>query len=113
MSDRNDFSVSTLISLLWGKLMMTGRYDAAAALGAFAWLISKGDANLAEVREGAPALIQKAISEEASGSRPTSGRDLNCDFCGKSPPEVKIVQGPSAVICNECVRTISEVFDRQ
>ncbi|MGH6793858.1 MAG: ClpX C4-type zinc finger protein [Methylocella sp.] len=113
MSNQSDFSVATLISLLWGKLMMTGRYDAAAALGAFASLMSKGDANLTDVLESAPGLIEKAMSEQASGTKPTTGRGLHCDFCGKSPPEVKVIQGPSAVICNECVHTASEVFDRE
>lgn len=48
----------------------------------------------------------------------TDTPDLHCSFCGKSKDEVtKIIAGPSACICEECVATcndiLSDMQDRQ
>jgi ATP-dependent Clp protease ATP-binding subunit ClpX len=38
--------------------------------------------------------------------------DLVCTFCGKSQREVaKLVAGPDAYICNECVDLCNEIID--
>jgi ATP-dependent Clp protease ATP-binding subunit ClpX len=36
--------------------------------------------------------------------------DLKCSFCGKSQKEVwKLIAGPKAFICNECVQLGAEI----
>ena len=42
----------------------------------------------------------------------TDTPDLKCSFCGKSKDEVaKIIAGPSANICDECVARCNEILD--
>jgi ATP-dependent Clp protease ATP-binding subunit ClpX len=50
--------------------------------------------------------------------KPSSNKDLNCSFCGKSQKEVrKLIAGPSVYICDECVELcfeiISEDYERE
>ncbi len=124
MSSVNIESIPTLLRLLWGQLMLARRYDAAAAVGALSWILSRtpntedipNTDDSAQLLEGGLTFIRKALEEGENGnssfrSSPAAAT-LSCNFCGKSPPEVKLVQGPSANICNECVHTISEVFQR-
>jgi hypothetical protein len=41
----------------------------------------------------------------------TDTPNLNCSFCGKSKDEVtKIIAGPSAYICDECVATCNDIL---
>jgi RNA polymerase-binding transcription factor DksA len=43
---------------------------------------------------------------------PTDEGD-QCSFCGRKPPEVRLAAGPSAFICDSCVATLSETFNRK
>ena len=38
-------------------------------------------------------------------------RGLSCSFCGKDQKDVKkLVAGPSAYICNECIKLCNEII---
>lgn len=115
MTDNLDLSASQLIRLLWAKLMMLRRFDAAASVAALSLMLSRqsGSENH-EFREDGLHLGRKALDELAGEGDPNLPVDDSkcCSFCGKSPPEVRLVQGPKAAICNECVNSISEVFER-
>jgi hypothetical protein len=63
---------------------------------------------LREARIAAPPL-QKPRHEGQAEERTTP---LHCSFCGKSIAEVhKLIAGPSAFICDECVRLCAGVLD--
>ena len=39
------------------------------------------------------------------------GKQINCNFCGKSQPEVrKLVAGPQVYICNECIELCNDII---
>ena len=44
-----------------------------------------------------------------------SGNDrLTCSFCGKTQDQVKkLIAGPNAFICNECVELCNEILDEE
>ena len=35
--------------------------------------------------------------------------DVSCSFCGQGPPEVIILQGPEAAICDRCIELCREI----
>lgn len=35
-----------------------------------------------------------------------------CSFCNKAEPEVRLAAGPTAFICNECVKKLNTFFDK-
>src|ERR1700738_273298 len=42
----------------------------------------------------------------------TAAKELRCTFCGKSQFDVrKLVAGPTALICNECVALCVKIFE--
>jgi ATP-dependent Clp protease ATP-binding subunit ClpX len=47
-------------------------------------------------------------------SKPQSGRNLSCSFCGKSQREVrKLIAGPSVYICDECVELCNDIITEE
>lgn len=56
----------------------------------------------------------KPTSVKSYGTKtsPTGGKVLYCSFCGKSQEEVKkLVAGPHANVCSECMKLLVEMFD--
>ena len=42
------------------------------------------------------------------------GEDIKCSFCGKDSSQVKrIIAGPNAYICNECIDLCSEIINNE
>ena len=39
------------------------------------------------------------------------GADVPCSFCGEAPPQVVVIRGPSANICDRCVGLCREILD--
>ena len=39
-------------------------------------------------------------------------REPACSFCGRKPPEIRLAAGAKAFICDSCVLTLGEAFDR-
>jgi hypothetical protein len=58
-----------------------------------------------ELELGASMLIG-ASADLVSGSEPR----LACSFCGRQPPDVQLVAGDKAHICNECVKDLTAYF---
>ena len=41
-------------------------------------------------------------------------REVRCSFCGRTQEEVKrIIAGPNAYICNECIAICAEILDEE
>ena len=55
-------------------------------------------------------LIEDKLSENSLGKSHESKQ--SCSFCGKSKLEVKkLIAGPSAHICDQCIRTCMEIVE--
>lgn len=52
---------------------------------------------------------RELVRQLADVVRETS--EVACSFCGQSPPEVAVIPGPSANICDRCVELCTEVFE--
>jgi hypothetical protein len=48
----------------------------------------------------------EGIAEMAKDAK---GAELACSFCGKREPAVKLIAGPSIIICSECVAGCVEI----
>ena len=71
--------------------------------------------NLDEQRlllQGIEQVVSKALGVvDQENPRDQDRPALCCSFCGKTQAEVtKLIAGPSAFICNECVRLCSEII---
>jgi ATP-dependent Clp protease ATP-binding subunit ClpX len=52
--------------------------------------------------------------EERGKRKVPSGKDLSCNFCGKSQKEVrKLIAGPSVYICDECVELCNDIITEE
>lgn len=36
--------------------------------------------------------------------------DVSCSFCAHSPPDVTVLQGPAAAICDRCLELCQEIL---
>lgn len=106
--------LQTLFSLLWGHLMMQKRFHHAAMTSFLAHVVGRetGDP---ELERGALSQVYKAIDElrETSRASSTSSKppEALCSFCGRGEPEVRLVAGANAFICDSCAKTVAEVFE--
>ena len=57
--------------------------------------------------------IESEISEEGrSANDSVEPKEISCSFCGKKQEEVtKVIAGPNAHICNECVELCNAILD--
>ncbi len=52
---------------------------------------------------------RELVSQLATVVRDPS--DIACSFCGERPPEVVVIPGPDAAICDRCVGLCQEILD--
>lgn len=76
------------------------------------WLFENYEERLADLEEEkALSKIESEVSEERrSANAPIEPKEISCSFCGKKQEEVtKVIAGPNAHICNECVELCNAI----
>jgi RNA polymerase-binding transcription factor DksA len=101
---------------LWGQLMRSGRFHEALSLALLVHKIAN-DQGETELTHSADSIIIRAAREIEIGHRQTmipktNNSEPTCSFCGQKAPKVRLGAGPNAFICNECVNTFHEIFDK-
>lgn len=113
MEDFTSIEVSQYLAGVWGKLMTQGQYNGAMFAGLLGYFISL-ETQDTEMRSGAIALIRKSAEEILQTDGDKEFRDENastsCSFCGRKEPEVRLVAGASAAVCDSCVARLAKFF---
>lgn len=114
MTDRVSDEAFRIFSDLWEASMNAGQHLEAVRAGVSTFLIANGRDE--RIANGALNLMLVAISAhyglkppELSGG-PAENPESGCSFCGRKQSEVRLAAGPSAHICEECVRQLGDVF---
>jgi len=74
-------------------------------------LVSPGDTVTIRLQEVPGEIATRINAQQGDGDEGSSGEGrMTCSFCGKTHLEVaKIVAGPNAFICNECVAMCHDI----
>ena len=98
-----------MASDIWQSGMDSGDFNSAILTGMSAYILLRAQ-NSEQLAQGALSLVHVAIeaSQRPAGRR---GDELNCSFCGRREPEVRLAAGPSAFICNMCVETFGKALN--
>ena len=112
--DDRPLQLDQLMSLAWGKLMMRKQFVGASAVAILGYFLAQEEQDKG-LRDVSLSTLLKSIEELKSqeSKTPSTEASRSCSFCGRTEPEVKLAAGPSAFICNECVRTLAGVFDEK
>jgi hypothetical protein len=100
-----------MASDIWQSRMDGSDFHEAILTGMAAYILlrAKGSERLAP---GALGLVHVAIeASEGVGKEPN--HELNCSFCQRREPEVKLAAGPNAFICHMCVESLGQVFNNK
>lgn len=114
MTEKLSDEAFRIFSDLWQLSMDAGQHVEAIGAGVSAFLLANG--RDAQTANGALNLIYVAIAahyglkQPELSSGPVEHSESECSFCGKKQPEVRLAAGPSAFICEECVRLLGDVF---
>ncbi len=112
----SEFSSQELFEFLarqWEKATLERRFDDAVQQSVSAFLLFRSlrDPSLAMA---ALAWLSRSITDLFADTKSQelklSTSSLSCSFCGKAPPQVQVVAGASAAICDACVALIGQQF---
>jgi hypothetical protein len=97
------------------EAMNEGRFHDALVLAFAAYLAFRQENDPKQLFvQAALVWIEVAVMElqKASGAKPaTAAEEPQCSFCGQKPPNVRLVAGASAFICDSCVTTAGEALN--
>lgn len=118
MKDSGDMDMFSLLAPLWEKALGEMRYRDALMIA----LVGFASAKEAEPRNFTfgpsetvyLAWIRKTIhdAQQASGAALAAQavEEKSCSFCGRREPEVRLVLGAAANICDACTATAADTF---
>jgi hypothetical protein len=111
MSDDLGKSAGEALALAWGHLITKKHFDSALFTGIVGYLVALENKD-PDLKAGAMSWIETAIRErqDAEGDRKRERPVLECSFCGQREPEVRLVAGAKAFICDGCVKMCTEIF---
>ncbi len=115
MEDLTPTDVSQYLTRIWGKLMTQKQYNSAMFAGFLGYVISL-ETKDAEMKSEAIALIRKSAEEILQPDSDKESRkedpSPSCSFCGREEPEVRLVAGAGAVVCDSCVARLAKFFSQ-
>jgi len=100
--------VPELLAFIEVKAFDEKRFHDALVHG-FAWYLVCREVKDEEQQKGALVAIKGA----AESLLPPKEQGLQCSFCGRRPPEIRLAAGPDVFICDGCVDLLTEVFSTQ
>jgi hypothetical protein len=104
MSEFDEQALSEALGALWMRAINEKHFQDAMLIGVLMYLVFRDGADL-ESREGALGLIQSAVDALLH-----DGKERRRSFSLKRPPEVRLVGGANALICNECAHETAAYF---
>jgi hypothetical protein len=108
--DKSDLMLR-LFSEAWQKSVNDKEWHSAVlvAMGAYLYFtVEKND----QYRGGTLGLITAAFQLQDLSTSDRDKSKIICSFCGKDQSQVRLGAGPSAHICENCVRMFSEIFSK-
>ena len=115
MTDDQPMQLDQLLALTWGKLMMQKQYPAAASVAILSYFLAR-EGQDENRRRGSLSILFKSIEElrsaEGGGETGPGKLSASCSFCGRCEPEVKLAAGVDSFICNSCVETFHDLFEK-
>ena len=103
------------IASLHALLLSENHFVEAISLGVIAHNIAKETKDhmleeLAQMWLSTPLSLWKG--DDSASQRDPAGSEPVCSFCGRKPPAVRLAAGAKAFICDSCVQTLGEAFNR-
>jgi len=103
-----------IVSDIWQSRIDDGDFHQAVLVGMSGYVLLRAQ-NIKDgekLSAGALNLVHVAI-ELSRRSAEEPGDELSCSFCGQREPDVKLAAGSNAHICNACVETLGDVFNKK
>ena len=108
MPDEERPGLPTLITAVWGRLMMEKEYRGAALAALLGHFVAHDECNKEAQRTWSSFLFE-AVKDIQSEQRDAQAIP-SCSFCGRREPDVRLAAGADAFICDDCVNNLAKFF---